>query len=119
MRKIKQIAGSDNRIYALCEDGTLWEINHTGEWTQHPGIPESEPTIIDGQYLAKSKIEETNKAQLEFEKEFISKNLKTFKGNVEKTAIHINVPEIYLKKRIIELGITDELSLDDFVNGSY
>lgn len=40
MKQIKQIAGSENRIYALCEDGTLWEYNHSGEWSEHIPIPE-------------------------------------------------------------------------------
>lgn len=39
-RTIKQIAGSDNRIYALADDGTLWEMNHAGMWTQHDGLPD-------------------------------------------------------------------------------
>ena len=39
---IKQIAGSDNRIYALCYDGSLWEMNHGGEWSEHPPLPDSE-----------------------------------------------------------------------------
>lgn len=38
-RSIKQISGSDNRIYALADDGTLWELNHGGEWTQHDPLP--------------------------------------------------------------------------------
>lgn len=38
-RKIVQIAGSDNRIYALADDGMLWEMNHSGEWDEHPQLP--------------------------------------------------------------------------------
>lgn len=43
-REIKQIAGSENRIYALCVDGTLWEMNHSGQWALHPAIPLKEKT---------------------------------------------------------------------------
>lgn len=39
-RKIVQIAGSDNRIYALADDGSLWEMNHDGDWTEHPPLPD-------------------------------------------------------------------------------
>lgn len=38
-RKIVQIAGSENRIYALGDDGTLWEMNQSGEWSRHPDLP--------------------------------------------------------------------------------
>lgn len=40
MRKIIQISGSENRIYALCNDHTIWEYNHDGVWTEHPPIPQ-------------------------------------------------------------------------------
>lgn len=52
-RKITQIAGSDNRIYALCEDGTLWEMNQSGEWDQHPPIPE----VLQPKVEAKSTVD--------------------------------------------------------------
>jgi hypothetical protein len=41
-RRIVQVAGSDNRIYALDEDGELWEMNHSGRWDLHPGLPNRE-----------------------------------------------------------------------------
>lgn len=41
-RKIAQIAGSENRIYALATDGTLWEMNSGGHWLEHPPLPATE-----------------------------------------------------------------------------
>lgn len=41
-RKIVQIAGSDNRIYALDDDGTLWEMNFDGVWVEHPPLPDKD-----------------------------------------------------------------------------
>lgn len=41
-RRIMQIAGSENRIYALDESGELWEINQHGAWDNHPPLPDRE-----------------------------------------------------------------------------
>lgn len=41
-RQIVQIAGSENRIYALDEGGELWEMNHSGKWDAYPGLPDRE-----------------------------------------------------------------------------
>lgn len=44
-RRIVQIAGSDNRIYVLADDGSLWEMNHDGKWVEHFELPDRpEPT---------------------------------------------------------------------------
>lgn len=39
-RTIIQIAGSENCIYALCSDATLWTRNKSGGWSMHPDIPQ-------------------------------------------------------------------------------
>lgn len=41
-REVTAISGGDNRVHVLCRDGSLWEMNHHGEWTQHPPIPRKE-----------------------------------------------------------------------------
>lgn len=47
-RKIVQITavpGADNdesSIYALCSDGTLWVLAHSGQWHQLPPIPQDD-----------------------------------------------------------------------------
>jgi hypothetical protein len=46
-RKIVQITavpGADNgesSIYALCDDGTLWALSHSGQWHELPAIPQN------------------------------------------------------------------------------
>lgn len=40
VRNIVQITGSDNRLYALCDNGEIWEMNHDGIWTAYPSIPQ-------------------------------------------------------------------------------
>lgn len=39
-RTITQIAGTDNRIFALANDGTIWEWNNSAVWTQHDCLPQ-------------------------------------------------------------------------------
>lgn len=57
MRKIIQISNADGRVYALCDDGTLWtrvksttfcengkmSVYNSGgdQWVEHPGVPQS------------------------------------------------------------------------------
>lgn len=45
-RRVIQIAGSDNRLYALCDDYTVWEMNHSGMWCQHPEIPQPQAVEV-------------------------------------------------------------------------
>lgn len=55
-RKVVQISGTDNRLFALADDGTIWELNHDGQWGQHdllpprkcPEVPEEGETQIHG-----------------------------------------------------------------------
>jgi hypothetical protein len=39
------VPGADNgesSIYALCDDGTLWALSHSGQWHEMPAIPQDE-----------------------------------------------------------------------------
>jgi hypothetical protein len=38
-RKIIQITNSNDRLFALCDDGTVWEFNHDGRWGMVPKLP--------------------------------------------------------------------------------
>ncbi len=38
-REIKQISGSGHNLFALCEDGTCWEMTATKPWVQLPIVP--------------------------------------------------------------------------------
>ncbi len=40
-RKITQISCTDYKIYALASDGTLWELNSSGAWSQHEPLPDA------------------------------------------------------------------------------
>lgn len=45
IRRILSIAVSpvedgESQIIALCNDGTLWGMGHTGNWAQFPAIPQ-------------------------------------------------------------------------------
>ena len=53
------------------------------------------------------KIESSWKTVLkeEFEKQFIIKALKTFKGRINQTAIHANIPKKTLLRKIEKYGI--------------
>ncbi len=52
MRKIIQIAacGTENtqstqanlRVYALCDDGTIWSMSETQDWIKEPPIPQDQ-----------------------------------------------------------------------------
>lgn len=47
-RNIIQITAAGDRIYALCDDGTLWSKNLTGAWSPVERIPQyklTKPTI--------------------------------------------------------------------------
>lgn len=45
MRKPIQLVGTprtdgDPDLYALCDDGTIWGLNHGGQWVELPSIPQ-------------------------------------------------------------------------------
>lgn len=42
MRAIRQIAATESRLYALCEDGTMWVVSSDWHWTQVQSIPPKE-----------------------------------------------------------------------------
>ena len=46
-----------------------------------------------------------NKHKEAFEKEFIVKALKTFKGRINQTALHANIPKKTLLRKIEKYGI--------------
>jgi len=39
-RKVIQIAATDNHVYALCDDGTIWNWNVEGQWKEWPPTAE-------------------------------------------------------------------------------
>jgi hypothetical protein len=41
-RRVVQIAATDNHIYALASDGTIWNWNHEGIWRAWPPVDEIE-----------------------------------------------------------------------------
>lgn len=46
MRKVKQITSNNQRVFALCEDGTMWQMSeHQPEWNRIPDIPDESRTI--------------------------------------------------------------------------
>lgn len=45
IRKAIQLVGTprtdgDPDLYALCNDGTIWGLNHGGQWVEMPAIPQ-------------------------------------------------------------------------------
>jgi hypothetical protein len=44
MRTIIQVATHEDRVYAVCEDGTLWSMDtNIGKWSEMAGIPDPPP----------------------------------------------------------------------------
>ncbi len=41
------VAGSADVVYALCNDGSLWELYNEdeGKWSRLPDIPQSQPEL--------------------------------------------------------------------------
>jgi hypothetical protein len=45
-RKIVQIVNDEGRLYALCDDGSVWKSNfghRTKQWDRQPDIPQDAP----------------------------------------------------------------------------
>lgn len=44
-KKIKMISNSNNTLYALCLDGSLWEYSVLGSWEKLPDIPGNDDNV--------------------------------------------------------------------------
>jgi hypothetical protein len=40
MRKVTQVSAQGDRLYAVCDDGTVWLLDTNGVWHETPAIPQ-------------------------------------------------------------------------------
>lgn len=43
MRKVTAVTSNGDRVYAVCDDGTLWQLDLNGQWHQLAEIPDPPP----------------------------------------------------------------------------
>lgn len=43
MRKVTAVSTAEDKVYAVCDDGTLWSLDLNGQWHQLAEIPDPPP----------------------------------------------------------------------------
>lgn len=51
-RKIIGIAADNHRMFAVCDDGTLWMQGAVGNWSEVPGPADAEAPVVEGADVA-------------------------------------------------------------------
>jgi DNA-binding NtrC family response regulator len=90
----------ENAVDSMIEDDTLDAGGDDAEMSDSSDIEAgNEMVSINGEAL------DFNKHKEAFEREFIVKALKTFKGRINQTALHANIPKKTLLRKIEKYGI--------------